>query len=161
MSGAHRMVWALSAGMSLGLVSACDGGGDDASPVSSSPVKASSTTAPPRGCLAASRSFLSQLGVFPAYAVVTEVPAEGSGLAEKGRVWFVSSASGATWVTSADPTSDRDEGIVLPLNAEARKASPVGAGTPAGAPDFEGLSDATPEAARSRACAGAPPAPAK
>lgn len=113
------------------------------------------TAAPKPGCLTVNRIFLSRLEVFPASAVKETVPAKEGGLAEKGEVWFVSTKAGETWVTSADPTADNAEGMVLPLNDKARKVSPVGAEVPAGDPAFEGLSDDSAGAARSRSCAGA------
>jgi len=76
------------------------------------------------------------------------------GVANKGRVWFVSSKSGATWVSSQDPTRDAS-GVVLPLNAKARTTSELGTDAKPGVPMYSGLDDSDPGAIESRRCAGA------
>lgn len=65
--------------------------------------------------------------------------------------YFVATAGGATWFTTADPDED-DSGLVLPLNDAARAASDAGADVPAGAPAFKGRSDDDPGARVVRSC---------
>lgn len=113
--------------------------------------RASPTTAPP-GCLAVSGAFVDSLGITLASAVEEAVYTK-PGLNRKGTVWFVSTRTGATWVTNADPTTS-ESGLILPLNSQAREESQVGADVAAGAAVLEGFTDASPGAVRSRSCAG-------
>lgn len=113
--------------------------------------RAAATTAP-QGCLAVSGAFVDSLGITLASAVKETVNAK-PGLNRRGMVWFVSTRTGATWVTSADPTTG-ESGLTLPLNSQARAESQAGTDVAAGAPVFEGFTDASPAAVRSRSCAG-------
>lgn len=111
------------------------------------------TTVASTGCIAAA-AFAKRVNVASASAVKETVTTKPAGLYRKGFVWFVSTRDGATWVTNADPTVD-ESGLTYPLNAKARAASELGVDVAAGAPVFEGLTDSSPGAVRSRTCAGA------
>jgi hypothetical protein len=85
-----------------------------------------------------------------AAAVVLTVP-QAPGLDRLGKVWFVSTREGATWVTNSDPTlKDFSSGLVYPLNDKARAASDVGVDA---ARDVSGFADGHPSAVESRSCA--------
>lgn len=123
------------------------------SPNASTTVAAVTTTTAAAGCLTVAPAFAARLTVPTASAIKETVPTK-PGLYRKGVVWFVSTKAGATWVTNADPTID-ESGLTYPLNAKARAASEVGVDVVAGSPVYEGLTDASPGAVRSRTCAGA------
>lgn len=107
-------------------------------------------------CLVVSAGFLRALGISAkASAVEQPVTAKQTGLLRNGKLWFVSTMEGATWVTNADPTSADPGGLILPLNSEARAASDVGADAKPAAPIYEGLTDDADGAKESRQCARA------
>ena len=109
------------------LLAACGGGGDSASPTSTVP------------CLRVSNVFRANLRM--------SVPSALSAV-QDGDVWYVSSADGATWQTSADPTLGTIEsGFIHPVNDAALQVSAYGSanGVSAG---FDGSA-----AAASRTCA--------
>ena len=66
--------------------------------------------------------------------------------------WFVSKADGATWYTTADPTTD-SAGEVVPMNEPARQDSDSHRDVQPGDPLYNGHTDDEPEAAASRGCA--------
>jgi hypothetical protein len=122
---------------------------------SPSPNKSTPATSSPSasGCSDVASAFLSKVGASSASAFEESVPKKPTGLARNGKVWFVSTPNGATWVTNINPTGGDAAGLVLPLNSSARQASETGVDVPAGAPIYEGFTDSSPAAAASRACA--------
>jgi hypothetical protein len=85
-------------------------------------------------------------------AVVRPFPETPTSLFRGGKIWFVSTKNGATWVTSADPTKDQS-GLTFPLNDKARAASQTGVDAPRDILTKAGITDDLPEAAQSRECA--------
>jgi hypothetical protein len=115
-----------------------------------------SPVAPPSlACLKVSQAFLDVLRVPPpAAAVKVAVDPKAGGVGRNSHVaWFVSTPGGATWLTSADPTSADPGGLIVPLNDKARAASEVGIDVKPGAPVYGEFTDASPEAVASRTCA--------
>lgn len=111
---------------------------------------------PTSTCLSASKEFLNTLGITgKAWAVAQTVTEQSNGLFRKGTVWYVSTKDGATWVSSTDPTSSNDDGLILPLNAKARSASDQGVDVVPSAPAYQGVTNDDAGAAAARACAGA------
>jgi hypothetical protein len=69
-------------------------------------------------------------------------------------LWYVSTADGALWATDVDPTSGQDlGGFIVPLNAEALAASPLGGASGIGGPKAQGAVASDSEAGRSVQCA--------
>lgn len=105
-------------------------------------------------CLEVGQAFRDAIGVEKAAATVDTRTQTESGLgSEGGRVWYVSDAQGATWVTGHDPSDESDLGLILPLNDSARSSSEVGADAQVGAPAYNGAQDSDAAAVKSRDCA--------
>lgn len=114
----------------------------------------SSDQTAPAQCLEASSGFLKVLGITAGASAVAEAVTQSTaGLNRNGRIWFVSTKDGATWVTNADPTGADPGGLVLPLNSAARAASQTGVDVAPGAPVYAGATDDGSGATASRACA--------
>lgn len=68
-------------------------------------------------------------------------------------VSYIAGPGGALWVTDGDPSSSDFGGLTLPVNAEARAASTVGADVvDATAPIFGTVSVTSKDAAAAKAC---------
>jgi hypothetical protein len=115
-------------------------------------VTPSATATPTPECLVVSAGYLADLGIPSAVATTSDVEPQ-PGVTRKGRVWFVATKDGATWVTNIDVTGADDSGLTLPLNDKARAASEVGRDTEPGAPVYGGIDDTHAGAVQSRACA--------
>ncbi len=103
-------------------------------------------------CLPVGPSLLSQLGVPEAAAVEAGVPLGNSEITGSEEAWYVSTATGSTWVTSINPAEDQS-GIIVPLNDAARTESEAGVDVSAGAPIYGDTDVDSPAARRSRTCA--------
>lgn len=98
-------------------------------------------------CRALSSAALKTLGIPSGSSVKS-----GDKLGNGRTVSYVAGPGGALWVTDGDPGGDLG-GLVLPINAEARAASSVGAGLEdATAPIFGSVSVTSKDAARAKAC---------
>lgn len=113
----------------LGLVSSC-----------------SSSSGP--SCRALSQSARATLGI-PSGSAVKSSDKLGNGRT----VSYIAGPGGALWVTDGDPTSSDFGGLTVPINAEARAASTVGADVvDAKAPIFGTVSVTSKDAAKATGC---------
>lgn len=136
----------------LTMLSAMACGGSNPSTRGTTPNQ-SSTSPSALECLAVSEAFLAQMRLPPPAAGFSLEVQQQAGVARNGRVWFVSTEGGATWVTNIDPTGPEESGLTLPLNDKARNASDVGRDVGPGAPVYGGIDDNHVGAVRSRDCA--------
>ena len=79
---------------------------------------------------------------------------KASAVKADSRRWFVSTATGASWLTTQNPAKD-SSGLTLPLNPKARAASDIGVDARPGVPAYAGHTDGDAGAVASRACAKA------
>lgn len=103
-------------------------------------------------CEQVDASFASDVGVGQAWAVRASV-AHAVGIANSGVVWFVSTPTGATWITDFDPIRFSEGGNIAPLNLQARQTSDIGIDVRSDSPWFSGIRDNHPAAQHSRRCA--------
>jgi hypothetical protein len=91
-------------------------------------------------------------GALSKASAVSDSVDKGGGLTRIGKVWFVSTKDGATWITNLDPRTTETGGLILPLNDKARKKSET---VPMDAPAwaYAGITDNHPGAKASRTCA--------
>lgn len=101
------------------------------------------------GCREISASTKAALGIPSGSSVKS-----GDKLGNGRTVSYIAGPGGALWVTDGDPSKDLG-GLTLPINAEARTASPVGAdAADATAPIFGTVSVTSKDAAKAKGCEG-------
>lgn len=101
------------------------------------------------GCRTISASAKATLGISAGSAVKS-----GDKLGNGRTVSYIAGPGGALWVTDGDPSKDLG-GLTLPINGEARSASPVGADVvDATAPIFGTVSVTSKDAVKAKGCVG-------
>jgi hypothetical protein len=125
----------------LVLVVADVGGGVGGDPFVEPDFNTTSSTEPPACIGVANPSLLTTIAADAAFAVAIDPTS-----------WFVATADGATWLTTADPTRDA-AGELLPMNDQARTDSASRRDVPDGDPLYRGHTNDEPAADAARACA--------